>query len=89
MSRPSSRPKNQLRREKLTRRLSFLVYRSLKKDEEGYVHKTLLLNHTIKNSGKSKPTVYRQIAEEEHKLFDTKKIGRSTYLKLKGDINEV
>lgn len=58
------------------------VYNSIKKDDEGYVHKTLFLTEVRKRTNKSQPQVYRHFENIQHK-FEEMYVNRQKYIKIK------
>lgn len=60
------------------------AYDDCEKDEEGWVHKSKYLNEVGKKAKLAQRQVYNQFKNISDK-FDTKKFGRSVYIKLKED----
>tara|TARA_R110002167_G_scaffold12577_2_gene53503 strand:+ start:827 stop:2386 length:1560 start_codon:yes stop_codon:yes gene_type:complete len=61
-----------------------IVFKDMKKNANGFVHKTTYLQKVIDYSEKSKSQVYRIMASIEDKFIEQKE-GRRVFIKLKGD----
>ena len=63
------------------------VFLEMEKDEEGFVSKKLYLDRVQKETKKSQPSIYNYYKTISHK-FEEDKVGRSVFVKYKGDEKE-